>query len=132
MNLILYLCLQEDDEEVRESDEDGSDSGSESKCCLRSTFVIVRPSSHLHAAFTIGPDFMGFPLLRNLNGNGGSDNDDDDGDLDDEDGDGDGDGDGDLLSSDEDIDVDDDDGDEDNDEDVFDYFDIADSSSDGN
>ncbi|KAH8252480.1 hypothetical protein KR032_000207, partial [Drosophila birchii] len=110
---------EEDDDEVPESDEDGSDTGSESKL-----LPWVRPSmSHLRAAFNLGPDFMGFPMLRrNLNGNDeDDDDDDDDGDLDDDDGE---------LMSDEDIDVDDDaDADEDAEDDVFDYFANADSSS---
>ncbi|XP_052843160.1 LOW QUALITY PROTEIN: protein mahjong [Drosophila gunungcola] len=72
---------EEDDEEVPESDEDGSDTGSEN-------------------TFALGPNFMGFPLLRNLNG---SDN-DEDGDLDEDDDD------GDLLDSDDDDMDDDDDG----------------------
>ncbi|XP_043643767.1 protein mahjong [Drosophila teissieri] len=83
---------EEDDEEVPESDEDGSDTGSEN-------------------TFAIGQNFMGFPLLRNLNG---SDN-DDDGDLDDDD-------DGEPLDSDD--DMDDDDGSDDGDfDDVLEYFD---------
>ncbi|KAH8309481.1 hypothetical protein KR059_010781, partial [Drosophila kikkawai] len=101
---------EEDDEEVPESDEDGSDTGSET-------------------AFTLGPDFMGFPMLRrNLNGNGNNDDEDEDDDDDDDD---------ELtneLSSDEDIDVDvdGDDGDDDAEDDVFDYFaNVEDSSSDG-
>ncbi|XP_044248914.2 protein mahjong isoform X1 [Drosophila takahashii] len=89
---------EEDDEEVPESDEDGSETGSEN-------------------TFALGPNFMGFPLLRNLGL--GSDNDDDDGDLDD-DGD-----DGDLMDSDDDMDDDDgsDNGDDEGDfEDVLEYF----------
>ncbi|XP_039480720.1 protein mahjong isoform X2 [Drosophila santomea] len=85
---------EEDDEEVPESDEDGSDTGSEN-------------------TFAIGQNFMGFPLLRNLNG---SDN-DDDGDLDDDDDD------GEPLDSDDDMDDDDGSGDDDGDfDDVFEYF----------
>ncbi|EDW91219.1 protein mahjong isoform X2 [Drosophila yakuba] len=85
---------EEDDEEVPESDEDGSDTGSEN-------------------TFAIGQNFMGFPLLRNLNG---SDN-DDDGDLDDDDDD------GEPLDSDDDMDDDDGSGDDDGDfDDVLEYF----------
>ncbi|KRJ99713.1 protein mahjong isoform X1 [Drosophila yakuba] len=93
---------EEDDEEVPESDEDGSDTGSEN-------------------TFAIGQNFMGFPLLRNLNG---SDN-DDDGDLDDDDDD------GEPLDSDDDMDDDDGSGDDDGDfDDVLEYFERG--SSDGN
>ncbi|KRJ99714.1 uncharacterized protein Dyak_GE12204, isoform C [Drosophila yakuba] len=89
---------EEDDEEVPESDEDGSDTGSENS-----------------------QNFMGFPLLRNLNG---SDN-DDDGDLDDDDDD------GEPLDSDDDMDDDDGSGDDDGDfDDVLEYFERG--SSDGN
>nr|AAO24927.1 SD05932p [Drosophila melanogaster] len=90
---------EEDDEEVPESDEDGSDTGSEN-------------------TFAIGQNLLGFPLLRNLHG---SDNDDEDLDEDDDDGE--------PLDSDDDSDDDDgsDNGDDDGDFDVLEYFDRSSS-----
>ncbi|XP_030375662.1 protein mahjong isoform X2 [Scaptodrosophila lebanonensis] len=78
---------EEDDEEVPESDEEGSDTGSEN-------------------AFALGPNFLGFPLRsRRFVTNDGDDNDDDDNDDDSDDDD------------DDDDDLDDDDDEENEDED---------------
>ncbi|XP_033156419.1 protein mahjong [Drosophila mauritiana] len=88
---------EEDDEEVPESDEDGSDTGSEN-------------------TFAIGQNLMGFNLLRNLHG---SDN--DDGDLDEDDDD------GEPLDSEDDSDDDDGSDNGDDDFDVLEYFDRSSS-----